>query len=119
MEDETTYYEDVIAKKVPVDIIKETDNVLAFHHTKPCWATHVVVTPKKHFESLIDLADSGDEALVNDLLRVSAEVAESLEGSEGGCVISTSVGSDQRAKHFHVDVHHGEKLPKEPAGANE
>lgn len=119
MNEDTTYYEEVIAQKIPVDIIKETDNVLAFHHTKPCWKTHIVVTPKKHFESLIDLANSGDEALVNDLLRVSAEVAESIEGSEGGCVISTSVGSDQHAKHFHVNIHHGEELPKESAGASE
>lgn len=109
MNENDIIYEDVISKKVPVEIIKETDNVLAFHHTNPRWKTHIVVTPKKHLESLIDLAGSSDDTLVKELLSVSAEVAESVKNSEGGCVISTSVGDDQRTKHFHVDIHHGEE----------
>src|SRR5687768_1102034 len=119
MNENDMYCEDVISKKIPVEVIKETDSVLAFRHTNPCWKTHIVVTPKEHYESLIDLANSSDDVLVKDLLSVSAEVAEMVKDSEGGCIISTSVGSDQRSKHFHVDIHHGEELPKESAGANE
>lgn len=114
MNEKDMFCEDVISKKIPVEIIKETDTVLAFHHPKPHWKTHVVVTPKKHFESLIDLADSSDDMLVRDLLGVSSEVAKSIQDSEGGCVIATSVGSDQITKHFHVDIHHGEQMPAEP-----
>jgi len=114
MNENDMYCEDVISKKIPVEVVKETDSVLAFHHTKPRWKTHIVVTPKKHFESLIDLANSSDDTLIKELLSVSAEVAESIESGEGGCVISTSVGSDQHSKHFHVDIHHGEEIPMEP-----
>jgi histidine triad (HIT) family protein len=117
MNENDMFCEDVISKKVPVEVIKETDSVLAFRHTKPRWKTHIVVTPKKHFESLIDLANSSDDILVKDLLSVSAEVAESIKNSEGGCVISTSVGSDQYSKHFHVDIHHGEDMLMESTGA--
>ena len=38
-----------------VEVVMENDDVLAFHHTRPHWAVHIVVVPKVHIPSLTNL----------------------------------------------------------------
>lgn len=49
------YCDQVLSGKT--DVLKgiETKNVLAFHHTKPAYPPHIVVTPKMHIPSLITM----------------------------------------------------------------
>ena len=43
------FYCDVALGNVgDLDVVAETPGVLAYHHTKPFWQTHVVVVPKLH-----------------------------------------------------------------------
>jgi histidine triad (HIT) family protein len=35
--------------------VEENELVLAFHHTRPFWPVHVVVVPRRHVPSLVDL----------------------------------------------------------------
>ena len=59
----------------------ETDDVLAFHHTRPHWAVHIVVVPKVHIPSLTNLGGHNVE-LVYRLLDVVRDVAaEDLSAS--------------------------------------
>jgi histidine triad (HIT) family protein len=32
--------------------VHDDDWIVAFHHTRPFWETHIVVVPKKHVASL-------------------------------------------------------------------
>ena len=38
-------------------VVRETEQVLAYHHTRPNWPVHIVVIPKRHVPSLCDLGD--------------------------------------------------------------
>lgn len=46
---EDFYCEEVLSGKTKVEKILETDNVLAYYHTRPFWETHIVVIPKNIF----------------------------------------------------------------------
>jgi len=46
------YCDQILSGKLKVDIILETDKVMAFHHTQPYWEQHVVIIPKAHIDSL-------------------------------------------------------------------
>ena len=59
------YCEQIIPGKLPVDIIFETDKVMAFHHTKPYWERHVVIIPKAHIESLFHCCFSYTRRFLN------------------------------------------------------
>src|SRR6185436_17827680 len=50
---EDFYCEEVLSGKTSVEKVFETDNVLAYHHTRPFWETHIVVIPKVHVDSLL------------------------------------------------------------------
>jgi histidine triad (HIT) family protein len=55
------YCDEVLSGRTPVRKVIETDNVLAYHHTRPYYPVHLVVIPKKHISSLIAL-EVGDNS---------------------------------------------------------
>ena len=57
--------------------------MLAFEHTRPFWPVHVVVIPKAHVPSLIDLGDA-DETLLTELLSVVRAVGAHAYGYRYG-----------------------------------
>ena len=68
----------------------ETDAVLAFLHTRPFWPVHIVVIPKKHVPSLIDLGDA-DERLLHDVPAVVRQVADQVMREHGACRVLTNL----------------------------
>ncbi len=105
------YCEQVLSGKILVDKIEETEQVLAFRHTRPAYPVHIVVIPKAHIASLLDL-EEGDLALVNDMLRVIKRVAAQVMLEYGACRVITNLGSYQDSKHLHWHVVFGALLPR-------
>lgn len=100
------YCDLIIPRKVDIEIIKETDNVLAYSHTKPFWPIHIVVTPKHHVSSLLELK----EDLALEILKVVKELAASVNEKEGACRILTNLGDYQDSKHLHIHLSSGQPL---------
>jgi histidine triad (HIT) family protein len=103
------YCDVLLAGRVKVDVVAETPRVLAYHHTRPFWPVHVVVVPKVHVPSLVDLGDQ-DEALLHELLDVVRQVADGIVRRHGACRVSTNLGAYQDSKHLHVHVSSGAPL---------
>ena len=74
---EDFYCEQVISGKRAVKKVLETENILAYHHTKPFWETHIVVIPKKHIASLLTL-EKMDEPIFLELFEVIRQVADQI-----------------------------------------
>jgi histidine triad (HIT) family protein len=102
------YCDEALSGKTPVEIVRETDEVLAFHHTRPFWAVHIVVVPKIHIPSLTDLGGC-DISVVHRLLDVVREVAAEVETKHGGCRVVTNLGIYQDSKHLHFHVGFGDR----------
>jgi histidine triad (HIT) family protein len=106
----TDFYCDVAIPGVrDLDVVHEDDRVLAYHHTRPFWSTHVVVVPKRHIASFTTVAEE-DEADVRALLAVVQRVARQVETSEGAAGVLTNLGRYQDSKHLHVHVYAGDAL---------
>ena len=56
------YCDSVLSGRLPVRVVAESANVLAFEHTKPTWHIHIVVTPKQHVRQLIEVQDAAFSA---------------------------------------------------------
>ncbi|MGP9537533.1 HIT domain-containing protein [Brachybacterium sp. AOP43-C2-M15] len=89
-----------------LDVLHEDEHTLAFRHTRPFWAVHVVVIPKKHISSLT-AAGPADEVELSALLRTVQEVARGVEAEHGAAAVLTNLGRYQDSKHLHVHVHSG------------
>ena len=105
------YCENVLSGKIEVDKCHETDNVLAYHHTRPFWETHIVVIPKRHISSLLTLKSS-DNALFLELFDVIRKVADSVVAEKGAARVLTNLGEYQDSKHLHFHVYCGDRLQK-------
>lgn len=103
------YCDEALTGHTPVDVVAETDEVLAFHHTRPFWPVHIVVVPKRHLPSLVDLGGN-DPALLHEVLAVVRSVAEQVTRDHGACRVLTNLGDYQDSKHLHFHVSSGPKL---------
>jgi len=103
------YCDMALSGKVSLDIVAETDEVLAFHHTRPFWPVHIVVIPKAHTPSLIDLGAGGEELLMA-LMRVVQKIAAQVLAEHGACRVLTNLGAYQDSKHLHYHLCYGEPL---------
>lgn len=103
-------YCDVILKDISVLKVEyESDNVLAYHHTRPFCPVHIVVIPKKHISSFTN-RNSADDPIVTEMLEVVRKIAKKVEDEEGAARILTNLGTYQHNKHFHIHVSSGEPL---------
>ncbi|HIE71364.1 MAG TPA: HIT domain-containing protein [Planctomycetes bacterium] len=103
------YCDEVLSGRTTVQVVAETDQVLAYHHTRPFWPVHIVVIPKQHVPSLTDLGDA-DERLLHELLAVVRDVAGTVEQEHGKARVLTNLGEYQDSKHLHFHVNSGEPL---------
>ena len=101
---EDIYCEQIIPGILPVDILFETESVMAFHHTKPYWENHVVIIPKTHIDSLSNYPN--EEVLNKDFFDAIRFITR----------ICSNVGNYQTSKHLHWYVHQGKRLVDEKDG---
>lgn len=106
---EDFYCEEVLSGRTSVQKVYETDNVLAYHHTRPYYPVHIVTIPKKHISSLLTLDQSDDELLI-ELIDVVKKVASQVQSEYGACRVLTNLGEYQDSKHLHFHVFFGEPL---------
>lgn len=91
----------------------ETETILAYHHTRPHWPVHIVVIPKRHVPSLVDLGGA-EQDLLHELLSVVQQVADQVLVDEGAARVLTNLGAYQDSKHLHFHVNSGD--PRPPTG---
>lgn len=106
----TDFYCDVAFPHIDqLRVVYDSPAVLAFHHTKPYWQTHIVVVPKQHIRSLTSLT-AADETLIRELLQVVRDVAARVETEQGSASVVTNLGDRQDSKHLHIHVLSGDRV---------
>lgn len=101
------YCDEVLSGKTAVEVVLETETVLAYHHTRPFWPVHIVVIPKQHVPSLTNLGDA-PEGLLGELMEAVRQVARAVETEHGAARVLTNLGQYQDSKHLHFHVNTGE-----------
>jgi histidine triad (HIT) family protein len=101
------YCDEVLSGKTAVEKVFETNDVLAFHHTRPFWETHIVVIPKSHVDSLLTIAN---DPLLIEILNVVRRVADDVVAKTGAARVLTNLGNYQDSKHLHFHVNSGKQI---------
>jgi histidine triad (HIT) family protein len=95
---------EIVAGRIPARRAFEDEAVLAFHDIQPQAPTHVLVIPKRHLTSLLDLAPE-DDALAGRLVRTARDLARELGFAEQGFRLVLNAGADAGYSVFHVHLH--------------
>jgi len=92
------------AKKISGKIVYEDDRIFAFEDINPQAPSHILICPRKHFNSLTD-ATQDDSALLGDILLVAAKLARERQLLEGyRTVINNGAGAGQSVFHLHLHL---------------
>jgi len=103
------YCDLILTGELPVEIVHETDAVLAFKHTQPHWPVHIVVISKMHISSFIEVKPPY-KAVFDELLKVVQLIAKRVTEKHGAARVLTNLGEYQDSKHLHFHVNFGEPI---------
>ncbi len=95
---------EIVAGRIPARRAHEDDRILAFHDAHPQAPTHVLLVPRKHIASLLDLT-AEDDALIGHLVRTARDLARQLGLAERGFRLVFNAGSDAGYSVFHIHLH--------------
>jgi len=95
---------EIVAGRVPAKMAYKDDDVVAFHDINPQGPTHVLVIPRRHITSLLDLTPQED-ALVGGLVRRARDLAVENELDGRGFRLVFNCGDDAGYSVYHIHLH--------------
>ncbi|MFC1692412.1 histidine triad nucleotide-binding protein [Candidatus Latescibacterota bacterium] len=102
----------IAAGEIPTDKIYEDDTVLAFPDISPIAPVHVLIIPKTHYATTLDMSERAPE-LFGSMMKASSEIARKKGTAESGFRIIFNTNPDGGQEIFHVHMH---LLGGEPIG---
>ena len=88
---------------LPVNKIKETRSLFAFHHPQPSYPLHILIVPKRPYASLMEVPPE-DTVLLSDLFTVVQELVREFHLEDSGYRLITNGGSYQDVPHLHFHL---------------
>ena len=86
---------------IPVQRVRETETLLAFHHPKPAYKFHVLLVPKKAVTSLQDF-DTSDSAFLSDVYSTVQSLVDEFHLSAYRLIVNGGDYQDFPQLHFHL-----------------
>ena len=86
------------------EIVYQDNSVVAFKDINPQAPVHLLVVPRKHIATLLDL-DPGDQGVISDIFSASAKLAKDHGISEEGYRVVANCGSAAGQSVFHIHFH--------------
>lgn len=103
------YRDEVIPRLIDLDVVVETEHVLAFRSpVRGFGKEHVIVVPKRHVRSLLEL----DASTAAHLLETTQLVARAVCERHGGCQVLTNLGDEQHNRYLHLHIAAGDGVAR-------
>ena len=101
----------IIKKEIASNIVFEDDDILAFYDINPAAPIHILVIPKKHISSLIEITEE-DEKIIGKIYGVINKIAAEKGFKESGYRVIVNCGKDggQEVMHLHFHILAGKKF---------
>lgn len=99
----------IINNEIPSTRVYEDDTIIAFNDINPIAPVHILVVPKVHINSLMELENN--ELLIH-ILEVIKQIAKEQGIDKDGFRVVTNIGENagQEVKHLHFHILGGTKL---------
>lgn len=105
----------IAAKEIPAQIVYEDEQIVVFRDLNPVAPEHVLLIPRRHISSLLEMT-ADDLPAVQAVLSAVPKLAATLGLSEGGFRLLTNTGVDggQTVGHLHWHLIGGRKMTWPP-----
>lgn len=101
----------IIKGEIPSAKVYEDDEILAFKDIQPAAPIHILVIPKKHIPSLVQL-EKEDEILIGKIYTTINKIAKEQGVLDKGYRVIVNCGKDggQEVEHLHFHLLAGKSL---------
>lgn len=105
----------IIKKEIPGRLVYEDPNIVAFEDINPQAPVHILVVPRKHIDSLMNL-NPEDKEVMGTLFVVANNLAKTHNLIPSGfrTVINTGPEGGQTVYHLHVHLLGGRQMTWPP-----
>jgi histidine triad (HIT) family protein len=94
----------IVAGQIPSKKAYEDEDILAFHDIHPWAPVHILIIPKRHITSMVDVTME-DQALLGKMMAISPKLMAELGVTNGyRHVINTGRDGMQEVMHVHLHV---------------
>jgi histidine triad (HIT) family protein len=95
----------IVANELPSTRLHEDDHVVAIRDIAPQSPTHILLLPRRHIASALDLTDA-DGPLLGRLFAVAADLARTEGIADDGYRLVSNVGlwGGQSVDHLHIHL---------------
>ena len=94
----------IVAGQIPSKKAYEDEDILAFHDIHPWAPVHILIIPKRHITSMVDVTME-DQALLGKMMAISPKLMADLGVTNGyRHVINTGRDGMQEVMHLHLHV---------------
>ena len=93
---------EIVAGRTKAEIVLDEESVMAFLDVRPVFQGHVLVLPKEHHETLLDLPQEKIEPLFAATKRIAKAIEDGLNADGSWIAINNRVS--QSVPHLHVHV---------------
>lgn len=102
--------------KSPADFVLKDDDLFAIRDAHPMAPTHILIIPRKHIASLMELDGTDGAALISRMVTAAIEVAEKVSLSRRGFRLVWNCLSDggQTVGHIHLHLLGGRQMKWPP-----
>lgn len=104
----------IAAGEIPAEVVYEDDDVMAFKDASPQAPIHIVIIPKKHYESI--LAIPAGDGIMNKIQTVISRLAIKFDVAEDGFRVVNNCGEmgGQTVPHVHFHFLAGRNMAWPP-----
>ncbi|HHY71462.1 MAG TPA: histidine triad nucleotide-binding protein [Thermoanaerobacterales bacterium] len=95
----------IVNKEIPAKVIYEDEQVMAFHDANPQAPIHLLIVPKKHVASIMEI-DEDNAAVLKQIAKVAQELARQNNIDKKGfrLVLNTGEEGGQTVNHLHFHL---------------
>ena len=92
----------IVAGQIPSKKVYEDDDFIAFHDIHPWAPVHILLVPKRHIVSMVDVTEA-DAPLLGRMMAISPRLLHELGVTNGfRHVVNTGRDGLQEVMHLHV-----------------
>ena len=94
----------IVEKKIPADIVYESENIIAFKDIEPKAPIHCLIIPKKHISTINDIVGSNSN-IIGLMYEAAAQLARTLNVDKDGYRVVMNCNSNGGQTVYHIHLH--------------
>lgn len=94
----------IVKGDIKGELVYQDGSVVAFRDINPKAPVHLLIVPRKHIATLLDL-EPGDKGLIGDIFSLAAKLARDQGIAQDGFRVVANCGEGAGQSVFHIHFH--------------